>query len=143
MQATTHKGIPGASFLVFSIKKKLYAINTSYVKEIMHSAKIHPLPFVPSYIEGVVNCRGIPYTVVNSALLDGQEDWEVLGDTVLVFNRDDDQLALHISNIELFFEPEENDIRADGIRYKLNLIPYFDANHIEDQLRKDLREKES
>ena len=143
MQATTHKAIPGGSFLVFSIQKKRYAINTSFVKEIMHSAKIHPLPFVPPYIEGVVNCRGTPYTVVNSPVLNGEEDCVIPGDTVLVFNRDDDQLALHISNIELFFEPEENDIRADGIRYKLNLIPYFDANYIEDVLRKDLREKES
>lgn len=143
MQATTHKESSGVSFLVFSIKKRRFALSTSFVKEIMHSAKIHPLPFVPDYIEGVVNCRGTPYTVVNSALLNGEEDWEIAGDTVLVFNRDDDQLALHISNIELFFEPEENDIRADGIRYKLNLIPYFDANHIEEVLRKDLREKES
>ena len=143
MQATTHKAIPGASFLVFSIKKKRYAINTSFVKEIMHSAKIHPLPFVPPYIEGVVNCRGTPYTVVNSPLLEGEEDWELLGDTVLVFNRDDDQLALHISNIELVFEPEEKGIRADGVGFKLNLIPDFDANQIEEVLRKDLREKES
>ena len=57
--------------------------------------------------------------------------------------REDDQLALHISNIELFFEPDEHDIKADGIRYKLNLIPYFDADDVENTLRKDLREKES
>ncbi|MBQ7752100.1 MAG: chemotaxis protein CheW [Treponema sp.] len=143
MQATTSKEIPGTSFLVFSIREKLYAINTSFVQEILHSAKIHPLPFVPPYIEGLVNCRGTPYTVVNAALMKGEENYEVLGDTVLVFKREDDQLALHISNIELFFEPDENDIKADGIRYKLNLIPYFDADDVENTLRKDLREKES
>ena len=142
MQATMNKD-SAFSFLVFSVKKKRFVIQTSLVQEIMHSAKIHPLPFVPSYIEGVVNCRGIPYTVVNIATMAGEEDCNIDGQTVLVFKRNDDQLALHISNIELFFEPEENDVRADGIRYKMNLIPYFDSDYIETQLKKDLRERES
>jgi len=43
------------SYLIFSVQKTLYSIKTSNVQEIMHSAKIHPLPFVPEYIEGVVN----------------------------------------------------------------------------------------
>lgn len=147
MQATVNEAIKGdlsgSSFLVFSVKGSLFAIRTSLVKEIMHSAKIHPLPFVPPYIEGVVNCHGTPFTVVNFSMMNGEEDSAIEGDTVLVFKRSDDQLALHISNIEMFFEPDENDIRTDGIRYKMNLIPFFDADLIEKRLLDDLQEKES
>ena len=39
----------------------------------------------------------------------------------------------------MFFEPDENDIRADGIRYKMNLIPFFDANLVEKRLLADLK----
>lgn len=139
MQAMMSDSNSGASFLVFSVKKKLFAISTSFIQEIMHSAKIHPIPFVPDYIEGLVNCRGVPFTVVNTAKMEGEEDTEIEGEKVLVFKRNDDQLAIHISNIEMFFEPEENDIRAEGIRYKMNLIPFFDADAVEEKLTADLK----
>ncbi len=139
MQAMTSENLSASGFLVFSVKKALYAIKTSSVKEIMHSAKIHPLPFVPDYIEGIVNCRGVPYTVVNYAKMINDGENEIEGRTVLVFKREDDQFALHISNIEMFFEPEENDVRADGIRYKMNLIPFFDADGVEKRLLEDLK----
>ena len=108
----------------------------------MHSAKIHPLPFVPDYIEGMVNCRGLPFTVVNFLKIQKEEDCEIKEKTVLVFRRDDDQFALHISTIELFFEPETEDILQDGIRYKSRTIPYFDIDFIETTLCHDLREEE-
>lgn len=129
------------SYLIFSVGSQHFVIKTSLVREIIHSAKIHPLPFVPDYIEGVVNCRGIPYTVVNT-LKAGGEDREIGGGTVLVLKRSDDQFAIHISNIELFFEPDEDDIKADSIRYKKEVIPFFDADSIEALMRRDLRDDE-
>ena len=130
------------SYLIFSIHKRLYAIKNTNVQEIMHSAKIHPLPFVPDYIEGMVNCRGVPFAVVNLLKLEKNEDCEIKEMTILVFRRDDDQFALHISSIELFFEPETEDILPDGIRYKSRVIPFFDVDSIERQLCHDLREDE-
>lgn len=141
MQAET-KEDANESYLIFSVQKRLYSIKTSNVQEIMHSAKIHPLPFVPDYIEGVVNCRGVAYTVVNLLKLEQEENIEMDNCPVLVFRREDDQFALHISSIELFFEPEKEDIMADGIKYKSKLIPFFDADSIETALRRDLREEE-
>lgn len=137
MQAETND-----SYLIFTIHKRLYAIKNTNVQEIMHSAKIHPLPFVPDYIEGMVNCRGVPYTVVNLLKMEKEETPEIQEPTVLVFRREDDQFALHISGIELFFEPEEEDISTDGIRYKSRIIPYFDIDMIETTLCNDLREEE-
>ena len=130
------------SYLIFSVQKTLYSIKTSNVQEIMHSAKIHPLPFVPEYIEGVVNCRGVAYSVVNILKLENNEDCDMTNRPVLVFRRDDDQFALHISSIELFFEPEKEDILTEGIKYKSKIIPFFDVDSIEAALRRDLREEE-
>lgn len=141
MQAETNEEV-NESYLIFSVHKTLYSIKTSNVQEIMHSAKIHPLPFVPEYIEGVVNCRGVPYSVVNLLKLENVEDSDMTNMPVLVFKREDDQFALHISSIELFFEPEKEDILTDGIKYKQKLIPFFDADSIEATLRRDLREEE-
>lgn len=137
MQAETNE-----SYLIFTIHKRLYAIKNTNVQEIMHSAKIHPLPFVPDYIEGMVNCRGVPYTVVNLLKMEKEEDCDIPQMTVLVFRREDDQFAIHITGIELFFEPEEEDISAEGIRYKSRIIPFFDIDAIETTLCQDLREEE-
>ena len=131
-----------STYLIFSVGKKLYAIKTMFIQEIMHSAKIYPLPFVPEYIEGIVNCRGLPFTVVNTIKMADIKDEEISGGTVLVFKREDDNFGIHISNIEMFFEPEEQDIKAEGIRYKMNLIPFFDVDSIEERLLEDLQEKE-
>ena len=49
------------SYLIFTIHNRLYAIKNTNVQEIMHSAKIHPLPFVPDYIEGMVNIPSKAY----------------------------------------------------------------------------------
>ncbi len=130
------------NYLIFSVQKNLYSIKTSNVQEIMHSAKIHPLPFVPQYIEGVVNCRGLAYSVINLIKLENNEDYDMTNMPVLVFRREDDQFAIHISSIELFFEPEPEDILPEGIKYKSKLIPFFDADAIEAALRRDLREEE-
>ena len=130
------------SYLIFSIHKSLFAIKNTNVQEIMHSAKIHSLPFVPDYIEGMVNCRGVPYTVVNLLKLKKEENSEIMEKTVLVFRFEDDNIALHISSIELFFEPDQEDILADGIRYKSKIIPFFDVDAIETTLCQELREEE-
>lgn len=130
------------TYLIFSIVNRFFAIKTMFIKEIMHSAKIHPLPFVPDYIEGIVNCHGTPFTVVNYLKLTEEQDNDIQGGTVLVFKRSDDNFAIHISNIEMFFEPEEEDIHSDGIRYKRDIIPFFDADFVEESMRQDLREKE-
>ncbi len=142
INASLEKADDNLTYLIFSVRDKFYAIKTVFVQEIMHSAKIYPLPFVPEYIEGIVNCRGLPYTVVNTQLLAGEGESVISGETVLVFKREDDNFAIHISNIEMFFEPEETDIRQDGIRYKSSIIPFFDVDYIEERLMEDLQEKE-
>ena len=127
-----------SSYLIFSIHSRRYALKSSLIQEIMYDTKVHKIPFTPDYIEGVLNCRGTPYTVINVLKLDNEEDWEIKEKVFLIFKRNDDQFSIHISNIEVFFEPEEDDILEDKVKYKLKFIPLFDADQLEEIMCRDL-----
>ena len=127
-----------SSYLIFSIHSHRYALKSNLIQEIMYDMRIHVIPFTPDYIEGVLNCRGIPYTVINVLKLDRVEKKDINEKVFLLFKRDDDQFCIHISNIEVFFEPEEDDIFEDKIKYKLKYIPLFDVDRIEDAMLRDL-----
>ena len=127
------------TYLIFFIKGHRYAIKTLDVKEIMYATKIHAIPFVPNYVEGVINCHGTPYTVVNVLKLNEEENSEISESTFLVLNREDDHFSIHISNIEVFFEPDEDDVLEDRIKYKHQVVPFFDDDAIEKALLTDLR----
>ena len=66
------------------------------------------------------------------------DDSEITEKVFLLFNRSDDDFCIHISNIEVFFEPEEDDVFEDKIKYKLKYIPLFDVDIIEKNICKDL-----
>ena len=126
------------SYLIFSLKGHKYAFKSSLIQEIVYGAKIHTIPFTPDYIEGVLNCRGNPFAVINVLKMDKEEDSEIEEKVFLLFKRDDDNFCIHISNIEVFFEPEEDDVYEDKVKYKFKFIPIFDADRIEETLCKDL-----
>ncbi len=130
------------SYLIFSIHSQRYALKSSLIQEIIYDSIIHFIPFTPDYIEGVLNCRGIPYTVINVLKMEKQEDSEIKEKVFLLFNRSDDHFCIHISNIEVFYEPEQDDIFKDKVKYKLKYIPFFDADIIEKNICKDLGKHE-
>ncbi len=130
------------SYLIFSIKEHRYALRSSLIQEIIYGSKIHTIPFAPDYIEGVLNCRGNPFTVINVLKMNKIEDNEINEKVFLLFKREDDNFCIHISNIEVFFEPEEDDILADKVKYKFKYIPIFDADSIEERLCEDLGKDE-
>ena len=55
------------TWLVFSVAEKKYAVKSSEVLEIIRDVSVYKLPFMPDYIEGVLNRRGDPFTVINPA----------------------------------------------------------------------------
>lgn len=126
------------SFLIFSINNYRYALRGSLIKQIVHAQKVRRLPFVPDYIEGILNVHGNPYTAVNVLVMDEEPFPEIDGLTFIVLKRDDDQFCIHVSNIELFFEPEKEDIFEDRVKYRQEFIYFFDADRIEEKMRKDL-----
>ncbi len=103
------------TWLIFSIAKKKYAVRSADVLEIIRDVSVYRLPFMPAYIEGILNRRGDPFTVINPRKLIGDDDATPPEEPLfLILKRDDDQLSIHISDILLFTDIEESN---------LNLIP--------------------
>lgn len=107
------------TWLIFLISDKKYAVRSSEVLEIISDVSVYKLPFMPNFIEGLLNRRGDPFTVINPNPIFSEGSNLVPPDKSLfmIFKRDDDQISLHISDILLFTEIDDKD---------LNLIP--DAN---------------
>lgn len=107
------------TWLIFLISDKKYAVRSSEVLEIISDVSVYKLPFMPNFIEGLLNRRGDPFTVINPNPIFSEGLNLVPPDKSLfmIFKRDDDQISLHISDILLFTEIDDKD---------LNLIP--DAN---------------
>ena len=57
------------NFLLFSINSKKYALSSNFVRELLKDIEVFPLPFVPSYIDGVLNRYGDSYAVIEPAYL--------------------------------------------------------------------------
>ena len=70
--------------------------------------------------------------------MQNEEKSEINEKVFLLFNRSDDNFCIHISNIEVFFEPEEDDVFKDKVKYKLKYIPLFNSDEIEKRLIRDL-----
>ncbi len=92
------------TWLIFLISGKKYAVRSSDVVEIISDLQVYKLPFMPKYIEGVLNRRGDPFTVINPNLIINQDADAASPEKsiFMIFKRSDDQLALHISDILLF-----------------------------------------
>lgn len=93
-------------FLVFSAGERKYALRADEVREITPNNEIFYIPFVPPYIRGYANRYGQPYTVfdlemlLNNTALDGAH--------LLILKRDDDQVALLISDVDEFLQVPES-----------------------------------
>ena len=104
------------TWLLFSISDKKYAVRSSEVWEIISDLTVYKLPFMPDYIEGLLNRRGDPFTVINPnpIFTDGENKAPPEKSLFMIFKTEDDQLSLHISDILLFTEIDDS---------QLNLIP--------------------
>lgn len=96
-----------ATWLIFTIGEQLYAIPAEKVKEILRDATIFPLPFVPSYVNGVLNRYGDPYVVIDSAALEGQKAQNSL---LFIVLNDESHTCLRITDVKDFFTATEKDV---------------------------------
>ena len=134
---------------MFSIAGKTYAVRSSDVLEIIRDVSVYKLPFMPSYIEGVLNRRGDPFTVINPKALLGEDDVTPPKEPLfMIFKRDDDQLSLHISDILLFTKIEDSELKLipdateesfflGTVAYEGEEIPVLNPNAFEVLIRKD------
>ena len=57
------------TWLLFSAGGKTFAIDSVLVKEILQDTETYKIPFVPSFITGILNFYGKPYAVADFAQL--------------------------------------------------------------------------
>ncbi|MDD6485611.1 MAG: chemotaxis protein CheW [Spirochaetales bacterium] len=138
------------TWLVFLIANKKYAVRSGDVLEIIRDVSVYKLPFMPSYIEGVLNRRGDPFTVVNPRSLIGDTETTPPEEPLfMILKQVDDQLSLHISDILFFTEMEEGDLNLipggneEGfflgtLAYGNEEIPVLNPAAFETLIRKDL-----
>lgn len=138
------------TWLFFSIAGKKYAMKSGDVLEIIRDVSVYKLPFMPSYIEGVLNRRGDPFTVINPLILISEKETNPPEEPLfLILKRDDDQLSIHISDILFFAEMEEKELNLipgnddedfflGTLTHNGEEIPALNPNAFELLIRKDL-----
>ena len=100
-----------ATWLIFTVganeDKVLCALPAGQVKEILRDSTIFPLPFVPSYVDGVLNRYGDPYVVIDSAILEGKEAQNSL---LFIVMNDESHTCLRITDVKDFFTASEKEV---------------------------------
>lgn len=138
------------TWLIFSMNDTRYAIESSKVDEIIRDVEIYKLPFLPAYIEGVINRRGDPFTVINPLIvIEAEGETKLDTPLFIVLKRTDDSLCLHISDILFFHETPETDLHMipgdtdnsyflGTVDYQKEEILVLNPDAFELLLRKDL-----
>ncbi len=130
--------------IIFRINENVMAVDSALVREILKDNSIYRLPFVPDYVEGMINYHGEPFTVVR---LEKTDDL-----VFLVFKLDGDDLSLRISEILSFcdwngeyIEETETEIEIKDDRFSSGAFMYngkpvsvLDVNKLDWNLKKDL-----
>ncbi len=101
-----------ATWLIFTIGSasdgnNLFAIPAECVKEILRDATVFPLPFVPPYVNGVLNRYGDPYVVIDSAVLEGKA---AQNSFLFIVLNDESHTCLRITDVKDFFTATETDV---------------------------------
>ena len=96
-----------AVWLIFTIGEKRFAIPAENVKEILRDATVFPLPFVPPYVDGVLNRYGDPYVVINPAAL---ECYEAPQSKLFIVLNDESHSCFRITDVKDFFTATEKDV---------------------------------
>lgn len=84
-------------YMIISIGETKYALFAEEVREIVSNVPIFYVPFTPPYIRGFINRHGEPYTILDLQVLFHRENLD--SSTFLILGREDDQLALLISEV--------------------------------------------
>lgn len=130
--------IPTVQFMIVSVGERRYALPSRDVQEIVQGEKIHELPFVPPYIEGLINFRGIPCTVVNPLAMVEKSARAVADGVFLVIKRTDDHFCLHITTADTLIDVPETEAENKTIVWNDSEILTLNTDIIEETLQKDL-----
>ena len=85
-------------YVIFYLNEKRYAVSSSYVKEITITEDVYFLPFVPSYIKGLINRHGEPHSVIDFSILIEGKNCD--GNKFLIMNCENDKIAFITTDVE-------------------------------------------
>ena len=95
------------TYLIFSVNESLFAFPSCDVKEILKDSQVFPVPFVPSYIKGVLNRYGDPYAVIDLASLVGEKEQN---SSLFVVINDESHSCLKITDVKEFYSAAKKEI---------------------------------
>lgn len=96
------------TWLVFFAGEKKYALLASDVREILRDAPVFPLPFVPEYINGILNRYGEPYAVIDPLPVLGEKSQN---SKLYIVLHGDDHVCLKITEVLEFFTTNDSQIK--------------------------------
>ncbi len=150
-------------WLIFTSGGSKYAINSSAIKEIVRNNTIYPVPFVPKYVIGIINCYSSPFAVVDFSLLENPDIAKSEEDDILDLNLDEkeeeeekiflvlkdrEDVTILVSNIDKFqnqedvtvqnFSPNDDKHFLGTITYDDTIVPIVDIEYMMDKIRGDI-----
>jgi len=136
-------------FVIFNIDNKIYALPGDRVREIVIGYKVYYLPFIPSYIRGLINRHGEPYTVVDIKVLFEKEKLDA--QKYIIIRDETDKLSLVISEILKIVNIDKNEVHpitsqtdeGDFFNQSITLdnveIPILEVDSIVRKIKNDIR----
>ena len=109
--------------LVFSVHDLRFAVSTNEVEEILRPLPVVPIPRLPAFVVGVVNCRGRVVAVLDLATLAGR-DSEDSPRRLIVLRSGDLEAAIPASRIAGIKVFAESAIRDAPPRDEGHQMPY-------------------
>ena len=116
------------TWLVFLAGEKKYALLASDVREILRDVPVFPLPFVPEYINGILNRYGEPYAVIDPLPVLGEKSQE---SKLFIVLHDESHMCLKISEVLEFYTTQESDLKffsaSESGKYYVGSFSYEDG----------------
>lgn len=103
--------------ILFSVGNELLAIETSHLLEVLEATHVSPIPFVPPYIDGLINVNGqimpqINFSVLTEGQLDSEIDDQQESSTLLVVSVDGMLMALLVGAVQEPISAKITEIKA-------------------------------
>lgn len=92
------------TWLLFSAGGKTFAIDSVLIKEILQDTETYKLPFVPSFITGILNFYGKPYAVADFAQL---QDLPSAKKKIFLILETTEDYALQVDDIYDFYSSQD------------------------------------
>lgn len=100
-------------YLTFLSDDLAYAINTTYVTEIITNHAITVLPMVPHYITGIINLRGAIVPIVDMRAIMNKPSADISGGScIIVLNNNNVDLGIIIDSVSQVVDIDQTKISS-------------------------------